>query len=58
MRRASDKLCRERGLSVIDAPEQGRAMSYDAWEAGQRGKYIAVRPPGKERFVRLKTLGG
>ncbi len=21
------------------------------------GKYIAVRPPGKERFVRLKTLG-
>lgn len=23
----------------------------------KKGKYIAVRPPGKERFVRLKTLG-
>lgn len=96
MRRTSDELCREHGLSVIEAPEQGRTMSYDAWEAEQKGKptwysqihrdvdaaitrsflfehfianlrkqgyevklgkYIAVRPPGKERFVRLKTLG-
>ncbi len=23
----------------------------------KQGKYIAIRPPGKERFVRLKTLG-
>ena len=96
MRRTSDELCREHGLSVIEAPEQGRTMSYDAWEAEQKGKstwysqirrdvdaaitrsflferfvanlreqgyevklgkYIAVRPPGKEQFVRLKTLG-
>ena len=96
MRRTSDELCRGHGLSVIEAPEQGRTMSYDAWEAEQKGKptwyaqirrdvdscitrsfllehfianlkkqgyevklgkYIAVRPPGKERFVRLKTLG-
>jgi len=96
MRRTSDELCREQGLSVIEAPEQGRTMSYDAWEAEQKGKptwynqirrdvdscitrsflfehfianlkkqgyevkqgkYIAVRPPGKERFVRLKILG-
>lgn len=96
MRQTSDRLCREHGLSVIEHPEQGRTMSYDAWEAEQRGKptwysqirqdvdsciarsflfehfivnlkkqgyevktgkYIAVRPPGKERFVRLKTLG-
>ena len=96
MRRTSDELCRGQGLSVIEAPEQGRTMSYDAWEAQQKGKptwynqirrdvdscitrsflfehfianlkkqgyevkmgkYIAVRPPGKERFVRLKTLG-
>lgn len=96
MRRTSDELCREHGLSVIEAPERGRTMSYDTWEAEQkgkptwynqirrdvdaaiarsflfehfvadlerqgyavkRGKYIAVRPPGKERFVRLKTLG-
>ncbi|MCI8594125.1 MAG: relaxase/mobilization nuclease domain-containing protein [Oscillospiraceae bacterium] len=93
MRQTSDKLCRERGLSVIAEPQQGRTMSYDAWEAEQKGrptwygqirrdvdaaitrsflfehfianlkkqgyevktgKYIAVRPPGKERFVRLK----
>lgn len=96
MRRTSDELCREHGLSVIEAPEQGRSMSYDAWEAEKQekptwysqirqdvdsciarsflfadfldnlkrqgyafktGKYIAVRPPGKKRFVRLKTLG-
>lgn len=96
MRRTSDDLCREHGLSVIEAPEQGRTMSYDTWEAERQGKptwysqirqdvdaaitrsflfehfidnlkqqgyevkqgkYIAVRPPGKERFVRLKTLG-
>lgn len=96
MRQTSDELCREHGLSVIEHPEQGRTMSYDAWEAEQKGKptwygqirrdmdsaitrsflfehfidnlkrqgyqvklgkYIAVRPPGKERFVRLKTLG-
>lgn len=96
MRRTSDELCREHGLSVIEHPEQGRTMSYDTWEAERQGKptwysqirrdvdaaitrsflfehfignlkrqgyevklgkYIAVRPPGKERFVRLKTLG-
>lgn len=96
MRQTSDQLCREHGLSIIENPEQGRTMSYDTWEAEQKGKltwygqirrdvdaciarsflfehfltnlkkqgyavktgkYIAVRPPGKERFVRLKTLG-
>ena len=96
MRQTSDDLCREHGLSVIENPEQGRTMSYDTWEAEQKGKptwygqirrdvdaciahsflfehfltnlkkqgyevktgkYIAVRPPGKQRFVRLKTLG-
>lgn len=96
MRQTSDQLCRERGLSVIEDPEKGRTMSWDTWEAEQKGrptwygqirqdvdscitrsflfehfianlkkqgyevktgKYIAVRPPGRERFVRLKTLG-
>ena len=96
LRAVSDRLCREHGLSVIEHPEQGRTMSYDTWEAEQKGKptwysqirrdvdaaitrsflfehfidnlkrqgyevkqgkYIAVKPPGKERFVRLKTLG-
>ena len=96
MRQTSDQLCREHNLSVIENPEQGRTMSYDTWEAEQKGKptwygqirrdvdsciarsflfehfltnlkkqgyevkagkYIAVRPPGKQRFVRLKALG-
>lgn len=96
MRQTSDQLCRENCLSVIEQPDQGRTMSYDTWEAEQKGKptwysqirkdvdsciarsflfehfltnlkkqgyeiktgkYIAIRPPGKERFVRLKTLG-
>lgn len=96
MRQTSDQLCLEHGLSVIEQPEQGRTMSYDIWEAEQKGKptwygqickdvdscivrsflfehflenlkkqgyavktgkYIAIRPPGKERFVRLKILG-
>ena len=96
MRQTSDQLCREQGLSVIENPEQGRTMSYDTWEAEQKGKptwygqirrdvdacisrsflfehfltnlkkqgyevktgkYIAVRPPWKQRFVRLKTFG-
>ncbi len=34
---------------VADLERQGYTV--------KRGKYIAVRPPGKERFVRLKTLG-
>lgn len=38
MRRTSDELCREYGLSVIEAPEQGRTMSYDTWEAQRQGK--------------------
>lgn len=92
MRGASDRLCRERGLSVVDRPEPGRSMHYAEWrverdggptwrslvkadadEAVERastmrqfyanlramgyeiktGKDISVRPPGKERFVRL-----
>ena len=38
MRQTSDEHCREHGLSVIEAPEQGRSMSYDAWEAEKQGK--------------------
>ena len=38
MRQTSDQLCREHGLSVIDEPEQSRTMSYDTWEAQQKGK--------------------
>lgn len=91
---ASDELCREYGLSVldIDNPHGGKHKKYGEWRAEQEdrptwrkiiredvdqcinksmsesqffinlkkdgyeiklGKDISVRPPGKERFVRL-----
>ena len=92
MRTASDKLCREYGLSVIENPQRGKSRQYGEWRAEQEqrptwrglirgeideiirqsmterqfferlsqkgyevkiGKDISVRPPGKERFVRL-----
>lgn len=92
MRRASDELCREYGLSVIEEPKPGKAKHYGEWRAEQEqrptwrglvrsdvdeairqsmterqfydflkkkgyeikiGKDVSVRPPGKERFVRL-----
>lgn len=92
MQKASDALCREYGLSVIDEPKRGKSKHYGEWKAEQdgrqtwrgliksdvdtairgamterqfwdalkkqgyevkMGKDISVRPPGKERFVRL-----
>ena len=96
LRRTSDRLCQEYGLSVIDNPQRSKQRSYDAWQAERDGKatwwsivrndmdiaikqsvsmqafirhlkalgyeiklgkYLAVKPQGKERFIRLKTLG-
>lgn len=97
MRQASDQLCREHALSVIEQPERGKSKHYGEWRADQESKptwrgviredvdaalaaartmsqfythlqakgyaikahvkHVAVRPPGKERFVRLRTLG-
>ena len=92
MRVASDALCREYNLSVIEQSQAGKAKHYGEWRAEQEqrptwrglirseidelirqsvtekqfyyllrqkgyevkfGKDISVRPPGKERFVRL-----
>ncbi len=92
MQAASDELCREYGLSVIENPHPGKSKHYGEWRAEQEqrptwrglvrsdvdevirqsmterqffenlhrkgyavkvGKDISVRPPGKERFVRL-----
>lgn len=92
MRKVSDALCREYGLSVIASPQRGTGKDYGEWRADQEGrptwkgfvrsdvdeairqsmterqffdalkekgyavkigKDISVRPPGKERFVRL-----
>ena len=33
------------------------ALQKQGYEVKSNRKYMAVRPPGKERFVRLKTLG-
>ena len=97
MRKVSDALCREYGLSVIENPQPGQAKSYGEWRAENEGrptwktaikddideairqsmtekqfwaylqshgyqykigKDISVRPPGKERYVRLvRNLG-
>jgi hypothetical protein len=38
MRKASDKLCREFGLSVIKDPTRGKAKQYGEWRADQQGK--------------------
>jgi hypothetical protein len=97
LRQASDRLCKEYGLSVVENPERGRARHYAEWKAENEGhptwrssiredvdqavmtsmsfqafirslkekgyevvtggKYMKVRPQGKERFVRLYSLG-
>ena len=97
MRRISDELCREYGLSVIENPQNGRSKHYGEWNAEHEqrptwrsivrtdvdeairqsmtesqffdnlrkkgyaikvGKDISVRPPAKERFVRLQRNFG
>jgi len=37
MQRASDALCREYGLSVIENPERGRTKHYSEWDAERNG---------------------
>jgi len=93
MREASDRLCREYRLSVIEYPQSGKTKHYAEWQADKldkptwrgiirsdidraiaqsatdkqffyklremgyqvkTGKDISVRPPGRERFFRLK----
>lgn len=92
LRKASDRICLEHGLSVIENPKRGKSKQYGEWRADKegsptwrglvradvdaviaqavtdrqffallrakgydvkQGKDISVRPPGKERFVRL-----
>jgi hypothetical protein len=97
LREASDALCREHSLSVIDNPKPGRAKHHAEWRAEQErrptwrsvikndvdeciakarderqffenlttlgyeykvGKDISVRPPSKERYLRLERNFG
>ncbi len=97
MRGASDRLCKEYGLSVITEHTAYYPKHYAEWDAERKGqptwrsairedvdkaimasmsfqaflrslrsmgyevktgvKHMAIRPPGKERFVRLRSLG-
>ena len=38
LRQASDDLCHEYGLSVIESPQSGQAQHYAEWKAAQQGK--------------------
>ena len=38
MRKTSDRLCSEYGLSVIENPKRGKAKQYGEWRADQQGK--------------------
>lgn len=38
MRRVSDRLCREYGLSVIENPKPSKAQHYGEWRANQEGR--------------------
>ena len=38
MREASDRLCRERGLSVVESPTPGRSRHYAEWAAERAGR--------------------
>lgn len=97
VRRLSDELCREHGLSIIQNPSDEKGKPYLEWQAEKSGqptwrtairadvdnalarsfawqqfirvleshgyevrldrKHPTLRPPGKERAVRFKTLG-
>lgn len=38
MRKVSDRLCKEYGLSVIENPKRGKSKQYGEWRAEQEGK--------------------
>jgi len=38
LRQASDDLCREYGLSVIESPQAGQSRHYAEWQAAQQGR--------------------
>lgn len=38
MQKASDNLCREYGLSVIENPQRGKSRQYGEWRAEQEGR--------------------
>ncbi|MDR0963494.1 MAG: relaxase/mobilization nuclease domain-containing protein [Clostridium sp.] len=95
VRRISDQLCLENGLSIIENPKSSNGKDYGDWLGGEkplsqrdklgdmidtalvgckdfegfltamstagvevkRGKYLAFKAPGQERFIRCKSIG-
>lgn len=70
MQKASDALCREYNLSVIENPQRGKSKQYGEWRAEQEGRptYLslikadvdaAIRQSMTERqfFYRLRQMG-
>lgn len=70
MRKASDRLCREYGLSVIDNPKRGKSKHYGEWKAEQDGRptwrgiikndideAIATSLTDKQFFYKLREKG-
>ena len=70
MREASDRLCREYGLSVIEIPKHGKTKQYGEWKAEKAGQptlrslvkedvdlTIRTSMTDREFFAKLKTMG-
>jgi hypothetical protein len=70
LRKASDELCREYKLSVIEQPQSGQSKHYAEWQAEKSGKptwratiksdvdeCIARARTGRQFFDNLTTLG-
>lgn len=70
MRKASDRLCKEYGLSVIEDPKRGKAKHYGEWKAEQDGRptwrgiiksdideAIATSMTDKQFFYKLREKG-
>lgn len=70
MRKASDRLCKEYNLSVIDDPKRGKAKHYGEWKAEQDGRptwrgiikndideAIATSLTDKQFFFKLRQKG-
>ena len=58
MRKASDRLCKEYGLSVIESEKAGRAKQYGEWRAEQEGKPTyrgMVRSDVEEAITKPRT---
>jgi hypothetical protein len=58
LRAASDELCREHGLSVIESPAPGKTKHYSEWQAEREGKPTwksVIKSDVDECIFRAKT---